>query len=378
MKKEIATLRTWVEVDRKNIASNYRTFRSLIHKKTKLMAIVKSNAYGHGLTDFAKEVVSLGADFLGVDSVVEALALRKEGLKVPILVLGYTMPSRVKEAVEHNISLTVSSLDALKGLVRQKYSVPLSVHVKVDTGMHRQGFQSNELDRVISALRAATSRVIVDGLYTHFASAKNPSFPQYTKKQLAEFSLWIDRFNKAGIHPIVHAAASAGTILFPESHFDMVRVGIGLYGLWPAQEVEAFRRDSLHLKPAMTWRTIVSEVKKVQKGEKVGYDSTETLARDSVLAVCPIGYWHGYPRALSSIGRVLVKGSEARVVGRVSMDMIVIDVTHIPRVALHDEVTLVAGVGEGPASAKHVAMLADRSPYEIITCINPLIKRLYR
>ncbi|TSC61046.1 MAG: alanine racemase, partial [Parcubacteria group bacterium Gr01-1014_107] len=213
--------------------------------------------------------------------------------------------------------------------------------------------------------------------FTHFAAAKNPSFPKYTFGQIELFKKWIEAFKKNGYKPIAHAAASSGTLIFPESHFDMVRIGISLYGLWPSPEVESFCKDKYQLKPILSWKTIISEVKTLKKGSKVGYDLTETLSRESKVAVCPLGYWHGFPRILSSIGSVLIRGKRARVLGRISMDMISVDVTGIVDAKVGDEVVVLGKQGKEEVSADDLAYLSGTSNYEVITRINPLIKRFY-
>lgn len=379
-----AGLRTWMEVDRKAIEHNIGIFRSLISKRARIMAVVKSNAYGHSLLDFSKEMVRLGADFLGVDSIVEALALRRAGIRLPILVLGYTLPEMLSEAAAQDVSLTVSGMEQLRYIVIGRRSVgekPLKLHIKADTGMHRQGFLLAELPQVLAFLlriKDKRLKIEIEGLYTHFAAAKNPAFPQDTKKQLMEFKKWRAAFRKAGLRPIVHAAATAGTMLFPESHFDMVRLGIGLYGLWPAKEVRAHFKNRIELKPALTWKSIVTEVKTLPKGSRIGYDLTETLPEGGTVGVVPVGYWHGYPRALSSIGRVLLRGRECRVLGRVSMDMLTIDLRKAKHARAGDEVTILGGRYPSATSAEAVSELLDASWYETITRLNPLIKRLYR
>lgn len=372
-------LRTWIEIDRKAIKHNFCVFKSLISKKTKLMAVVKSNAYGHGLVDFAKEMEKLGADYLGVDSVTEALALRQSGLKLPILILGYTLKDMIKSAVDADVALTVSNFETLEALANLTTSKQAKIHIKVDTGMNRQGFLAEDLPKILSKLNAKrfTLKASVEGLYTHFASVKNPSFPRDTKRQIANFKIWTDAFKNAGFKTINHAAATAGALLFPESHFDMVRIGIGLYGLWPAKEVEAFYAGKIFLKPALSWKTIVSEIKNIKAGSRVGYDLTEAMSRDSKIAVCPVGYWHGFPRALSSIGRVIIRGKSAKVLGRISMDMIIVDVTGISKAVVEDEAVLIGKSGSEKFSAEDFARLSDASWYEVITRLNPLIKRIY-
>src|SRR3989338_7341809 len=184
-KKDRQGLRTWIEIDRKAIRHNFEVFRNLISKRTKLMAVVKSNAYGHGLIDFSKEMEKLGADFLGVDSMTGARALRREGIKLPILVLGYTMPELFKEAARDDISLAVSTFETLNAISKAGLSQPLKIHIKVDTGMHRQGFLPEDRQKVLVKLKARSSKLEVEGLFTHFASAKNPAFPKDTRDQLA-------------------------------------------------------------------------------------------------------------------------------------------------------------------------------------------------
>ncbi len=371
-------LRTWIEVDRKAIRHNFSVLKSLISKRTKLMAVVKSNAYGHGLVDFSREMEKLGANFLGVDSVVEGLALRRVGIKTPILILGYTLPEMIASAVEADIALSVSHMEGLQAVLATKTSKSPKIHIKVDTGMHRQGFLLGEQKTLIAKLKGQKSKVIIEGLMTHFAAAKNPSFPKDTKNQMVEFKEWISAFHAAGLNPIIHAAATSGTMLFPEAHFDMVRIGIGLYGLWPAEEVGAHLKDQYQLKPVLVWKSFISEIKKLPKGARVGYDLTEAMSDDGAIAVIPIGYWHGYPRALSSIGRVIIGGKECKVVGRVSMDMLTVDVSRVRKVAVGDEVIILGKEGSSPASAEGMAKLINESWYEIITRLNPLIRRLYR
>ena len=373
-------LRTWIEVDKKAVKHNFYVFRSLLDKKTKLMAVIKSNAYGHSLVDFAKEMESLGADFFGVDSILEGLALRKEGIRTPILVLGYTLPEMIELAVLNDISLAVSTFELLNYIVKNQkhFKKPLKIHIKVDTGMHRQGFLPKDMARVLTIIKSHSKSFHIEGLFTHFASAKDPAFPKETEKQIADFKIWIEAFKKAGHKPIVHASATAGAMIFPEAHFDMVRIGIGLYGLWSSQEIKKALKKKITLKPILSWKSIISEIKKFPKGSRLGYDLTETLSEDSVVAIVPVGYWHGYPRALSSLGKMLVKNQECRVLGRVSMDMICIDVSKVKNVKVGDEVTVIGSDSSSPCSMEGISGILDLSWYETITRLNPRIKRIYR
>ncbi len=370
-------LRTWIEIDKKAIAENYKTFRKLAGVNCSLMAVVKSNAYGHGLIVFSKAAEKQGVDWFGADSIVEALALRKNGIKKPILVLGHTLPERINEAALANIGLTISNHIALRALGKLKNNFP-KIHLKIDTGMHRQGFYVENLPDVISFLKSKLPQVKIEGIYTHFAAAKNPAFPSNTSHQIEEFKKAASIVESAGFKPIKHAAATSGAVAFPESHFDMVRIGIGLYGLWPSTEAKLAFSDKIKLAPVLSWRTIIGEIKEVKKGGRVGYDFTEKLNRNSRIAILPVGYWHGYPRALSSVGRVLIGGKRAKVLGRVSMDMTAVDVTDINNAKVGDVVTLIGRDGKDRITAEELAELSGTINYELITRINPLIERVYK
>ncbi|MCX6808678.1 MAG: alanine racemase [Candidatus Berkelbacteria bacterium] len=369
-------VRTWLEIDKTALLKNYDTFRQVIGSKVKLMAVAKSNAYGHCLFDYAKTMSEFGVDFLGVDSVTEAMKLRAEGLKTPILILGYTLPERLNDCAENDITVTVSSFDQIDELKAQ--GGKLKIHLKVDTGMHRQGFQLDEIKDACQQIGQLKS-VETEGIFTHFAAAKNPAFPRDTEEQICQFNQALQIAEKYfGPNLIKHAAATAGTLLFPKSHFDMVRIGIGLYGLWTSNEARAYCEDKISLAPALSWKAITGEVKQIKKGERISYDLTETMDKDTTIAVIPIGYWNGFRRSLSSVGHVLIHGKRARVLGRVTMDMIIVDITNISNCKANDIVTLIGRDGDEEITLDEIARLCDTSVYEIPTQLNPLMKRLYK
>ena len=369
-------LRTWIEIDKRAIAHNYGVLRKLISKNAKLMAVVKSNAYGHGIVGFSQELEKLSVDWFGVDSIVEAVTLRESGITKPILVLGYILPEMIDTASKNDISITVSTFELLFQIAEMRLKRKIKIHIKVDTGLNRQGFREEDMGEVINRLVNIKSKIKVEGLFTHFAGVRFGKYKDNVEKQFDGFKKWIKIFSDNGFSPIVHAGASGVALLFPEAHFDMVRTGIALYGLLPRAEIKS-QLDSENLKPILQWKTLIAEVKKVHAGSYVGYDYTEKLERNSIIAVCPIGYWHGYPRALSGKGNVLVKGYRAKVLGRVSMDMIVIDITDIPATSVGDVVTLIGRDGQEVIPAEEIAYLAETSVYEILTRINPLIKKIY-
>lgn len=377
-------LRTWIEIDKNALEHNLREFLNLIPKKTRFMAVIKSNAYGHGLALAAKLLANLQLQtpnpqprlWFGVDSIVEALRLRRDGIQNQILVLGPTLPSRLKEAYDNNITLTVSNFESLISLIRTNKRIVF--HLKIDTGMHRQGFLQIEIAKLLNTLK--THKLSPSGAYTHFASAKDIAYPTYTIRQLQNFNDIISKFKNAGFQNLIrHSAASGGTLLFPQSHMDMVRIGMGLYGYWPSLESRIQNLESrILLKPVLTWKTVISEIKKIPKGSYVGYDLTEKVHRDTKIAILPVGYWHGYDRGLSGIGEVLIRGKRARVLGRVSMDMITVDINNIPKIKIGDEVVLIGQQNKNAIWADEIALKIGTSQYEVLTRINPLIKRIVK
>lgn len=388
------SVRTWIELDKKALLSNFCVMRGLIPKKTKFLAVIKSNAYGHGLAQIAKILESgitnnelsvrknHNSKFMihnsrlwfGVDSIVEALRLRREGIKNNILVLGMTLPARLKDAVYSRSILTISSFPALAELAKDKNRPEF--HLKIDTGMHRQGFFLSDIPKVISILKQ--NKLAPQGIFTHFASAKDSAAPAYTRYQLTNFKKAVDMMQEAGYKNLIkHSAASGGTLLFLDSHMDMVRVGMALYGYYPSEEASLQMGAKIRLKPVLSWRAVVGEVKEIPKDAYVGYDLTEKVSRKTKIAVIPIGYWHGYDRGLSSVGEVLIGGIRRKVLGRVSMDMIVVDVADGKRrVKAGDTVTLIGRDGRSILWADEIGLKIDTSQYEVLTRINPLIHKV--
>ncbi len=365
------SVRTWIEINKRSLFFNYEYFRKLAG--VPVMAMVKSNAYGHGLTLVARLLATRDPNphspnprlWFGVDSIVEALRLRREGIRQPILVLGYTLPGRYADAARHNIILTVSSFNGLWSLARARQRP--AFHIKLDTGMHRQGFLPGEIPELIGELRRCGLEP--GGVYSHFAVAENQTA---SRAQYGIFQQCRNALGKAGFAlPSLHMAATGGTFLHRAPGYTMVRIGLGLYGYLPNG-----RRSALG--PVATWKTLVGELKTVAKGERVGYDLTERLRRKTTMAILPIGYWHGFDRGLSSIGEVLIRGRRAKVLGRVSMDMTVVDVTGIPGVRIGAEAVLIGRQGKEFIGADEVAKKIGTTAYEILTRMNPLIRRITR
>jgi alanine racemase len=384
--------RTWIEIDSHSARRNCDTFRKIIGSKVKLWAVVKSNAYGHGIFVFSK-LVAKWVDGFCVDSLVEGLRLRKAGIRKPILVLGPTLPALYGEAAKNRITITISNFNALKSLAvaknppsagRSKPTArrsPPEFHIKIDTGMHRQGFYVNELPKVIrflsQRLNVKCQKTLV-GIYTHFASAKDINYPTYTEKQFAEFQKAVKLFEKAGYKNLVkHVAATGATLIDKKYYLDAVRVGMGLYGLWPSKELETQLGNKIHLRPVLSWHAVISEIKKLKNGDYVGYDLVERVNRDTKMAVLPIGYWHGFPRSLSGTGEIIVDGYRARVLGRVSMDLLVVDVGGI-NCRTGDAAVIIGKDGDSELTAAETAAKSGTTHYEFLTRLNPLIERVIK
>jgi len=355
-------VRTWVEIDTDAIVSNIQAVRKRIGN-VKCAGVVKSNAYGHGMELVAQTAIRAGVEWLCVDELHEAITLRDAGITKPVLVLGHTLPELFEIAVEKDISITISSLHSL-GQVSEN----LKIHLKVDTGMHRQGFLPEEIDGVLSKIKN------IEGVYTHFASLDSHTHDAFSQKQLETFTRVLEKIEKQRIKPIVHASASSGTLSSGDFHFDMVRLGVAMYGLWPSQEMKKELSGELELKPVLSWKSIVTEVKTISKGEKIGYGCTFETERETKIAIIPVGYWHGFARGLSNKGHVLVDGMRVPIVGNISMDMTAADVTDIDVVNIYDEVTLIGEDIPAEEMAGHLGTIN----YEVVTRINPLIPHVQK
>ncbi len=372
--------KTWVEISRSALVSNAKVFRCRVRAGVNVMAVVKSNAYGHGLVEAAK-VLQPHLDWFGVDNVDEGLALRRAGIRKPILMLGFTPSWRMAEAVREELRMTVSSLEQIRAAraASVRAGKKARVHLKVETGTTRQGVDLRALPEALTLLTASKG-LLLEGLSTHYANIEDATDHQYAAGQLETYQDALRILEANGIVPeIRHTACTAAAILYPDTHFNMVRVGVGLYGIWPSAEtrLEAEAKNlEIDLKPVLTWKTRIAQLKDVKRGTPVSYGLTERMPRDGRLAVLGVGYWDGYDRGLSSVGEVLVRGRLAKVMGRVCMNMCMIDVTGIPDVKAEDEVVLLGTDGKSSISAESMAAKLQTIPYEVVTRINPLTPRI--
>lgn len=356
--------RTWVEVSQSALRKNAQILGKLVSKGTKIAAVVKANAYGHGLLGTAKALAK-EIDVLAVFNVEDALAIRKSKISTEILVLGITDPTQFQKLAGKNISIVLANADYLPFIPPR-----LGVHLKIDTGLSRQGILPED---VASFCGKIPSHVRITGVCSHFADADNISDRSFTLGQISRFDKAIATLSEAGIAPLVrHIAATDGFFQYPEAEYDMVRLGIAVYGIPPSPE---FMQKFTHLGlvPALTWKTRITQLKNITKKATVGYGRTFAAERNMRLAILPIGYWDGYARSLSSRGIVSIGGTTCNVVGRISMNVIIVDVSTLEDLRVGDEVELI-----GPhVSALDLAQRAGTISHEIISRINPEIKRIY-
>lgn len=365
----------WAEIDLEALAHNVQAIKSILAPQTEIMAIVKANAYGHGAGPVARKALASGVTWLGVATLDEALALRREGISAPLLILGYTPPEDAGRVVAADISQTVFSVDQARALNAAAAAVGTRarLHLKIDTGMGRLGFLPGE---AVTAARtmAALPHVTLEGIFTHFAAA-DAADKTYTWRQLDLFQQVITRLEQHGItFPWRHAANSGAIIDLPETHFNLVRAGIILYGHYPSPEV---RRERLALSPVMTLKTRVVLVKEVPAGSYISYGCTYCTPGPARIATLPVGYADGYSRLLSNRAQVLLRGRRVPVVGRVCMDQCMIDVTSIPEVRVGDEAVLFGRQGEESLTVEEVAAWMGTINYEILCLISKRVPRLY-
>lgn len=381
----------WVEVSLDNIKHNVTKVAGFISRRTKVMAVVKANAYGHGLVEVARACIKSQPSrvvFLGVSSVEEGISIRRAKIKSPVLILGTLYPfESFKEVLKHSLVPTVASVLGLKVLdgYARKLNRVAPFHLKVDTGMGRIGISPDAVKGFLRNMEECRN-VRLEGVFTHFAAADSDD--AFTKEQIRLFDGVVGavkegasaikgmRFN--GIE--FHAASSSAIIKFPESHYSMVRPGLCLYGLLPFPGSDSVLRT----KPALSWKTKVVFVKRMPAGARISYGGTFVTKRPSIIATIPVGYGDGYSRKLSNKGCVLIKGRRAPVVGRITMDMSMIDVTGIPPVVPGDEVTVagLSGVRVGSArpdaiSIEEIAGLCETINYEVTCNIHPRVPRIW-
>jgi alanine racemase len=367
---------TWAEVSIEAIKHNVNQFKKYIGSSVNLMAVVKADGYGHGAVPVAKAALEAGADYLAVAILDEGIELREAGITKPILVLGYTPIRSIRQAMIAGVDITVFSEEVLDEIILQSAALQktVAIHLKIDTGMTRIGVQTRE-EALVLAVRALESPFIVlKGIFTHFANADSED-PSYTVQQFERFRSVTSYLYDNGISiPLKHCCNTAGTMNFPEMHLDMVRVGIGLYGLYPDVSL---KEHPILLQQAMTLITKIAWLKKVAKSQPISYGCTYTPSTERVIATLPIGYADGLSRQLSNCGQFLVHGQKVLVAGRVCMDQTMVDVTSGPPCQQGDEVIIFGGNGEAFQSVDEIALLMGTINYEVVCLIGKRVPRIY-
>ncbi len=369
--EEIPLRNSWLEINLQAIEHNVFQYRKLLQKSTMLLAVVKANAYGHGSIAVAQAAIKAGADYLGVATIGEAVEIRNAGIKMPLLILGLIPDKYIEVAIQQDCILTVSDIKTLSDIEHcaEKMKKIAKIHLKVNTGMNRIGF--NNLDAWKEALdfidRCAA--IECDGVFTHFADADGET-KTYTQKQAERFDAYISciptqQRNKL----VVHAANSAATINYTQYHYDMVRLGIGMYGYSSVVMPE--------LNMALQWKSNIIYIHEVCSGDGIGYNCTKNAVEAMQVAVVPVGYADGYPRKLSNIGEVIVGGQKCKIVGRVCMDQIMIDITGLNNIKVGDMVILLGRDKEQSIDADDLAKKVGTISYEILTSLSVRLPRYY-
>ncbi len=366
--------RTQVAVDMDAIEYNFARVGARLAPGVKCLAVIKADAYGHGAVPIARQLDGR-CDFFGVACIEEALELVNAGIKSPVLILGHVAPEHYSAVVKYGIRIPIFTVDDAAALsdeaVRQGRTAPF--HFAVDTGMSRIGFSVSEDSADKCALIANMPNLFAEGLFSHFATADCADLKR-SVVQREQFCTFISMLESRGVNiPIKHLNNSAGIINF-DRHFDMCRMGIVLYGLYPSEDVD---KSHLSIRPVMSWKTHISYIKTLEPGREISYGGTFTTDREMRIATIPVGYADGYPRCLSNKGRVIINGAYAPIVGRVCMDQFMVDVSHIPDCKIDDEVILVGGQGGTVLSMEEVSQAAHSFNYELPCRISRRVPRVY-
>lgn len=374
--------RTWAEIDMDALAYNIKSIKSKLAEGEKVMGIVKADAYGHGDGFVARALQEAGFDWFGVSNIEEGMSLRNEGIEKPILILGYTPVDTVNILNKYKIAQALIGIDYAKALQAEaeKAGITVDVHVKLDTGMTRVGFQTDDenFDESLKELIEVSKmpNVNITGIFTHHAvaDAYQGDNPKFTEMQFTRFNKMIQALKDAGVDVgIRHCANSATTIAYPEKHLGMCRSGIITYGMLPSGECQGM----IDIKPLMTLKTTIALVKHVKAGSQLSYGRTYTADTDRVIATVPIGYADGYNRSLSNRARMLVNGHFAPVVGRVCMDQLMLDVTGIPNVKMGDEVVVFGHQGDQILPIEELADMLGTINYELTCVVTKRVPRVY-
>lgn len=368
---------TWVEFSKSAFLHNLALFKKLAGPNVVLAPNAKGNAYGHGLVECAQILQQANVNYLCINSPFEAKKLRESNVSTPLLMVGYTPLSDLEKMIDLKVDLVIYNLETLQKLIEIKK--PVNLHLKIETGNHRQGIEIKNLPLWVEKIKKYDF-LNIKGISTHFADLEDRISHSYALEQLNKFREAVQLLKNSGVNPdYKHCANTAALLMLPEAHFNFVRLGIGTYGLWPSEKTK-IATETLHekieLKPVLSWKTIVAQIKEVKKGALVGYGCTHEMTHDGQIAVLPVGYYDGYCRAHSNTGHVLIKGQKAPVIGRICMNMMMVDITSIADIKLEEEVVLLGKQGNEEIAAERLAEWSGTINYEVTTRINERIPRI--
>ena len=365
----------WCEISKETIKNNLKEIADFIGPKVAIMAVVKANAYGHGAVEISKIALASGDKLLGVSSFVEAKQLREAGIKDPIVILGFTPAENYLDMVRHNITVTIRSLDVARALATaaRRENKTAKVWVKVDTGMHRLGLNPGEVLYFIKKIQNLPN-LRIDGIFTHFAQADDPDLA-FAKEQMSSFAKLLADLEEEGINiPWRSAANSAATFKIRQSHFDLVRIGIAMYGIKPYKSFDY----GVDIRPALTFKTEITQILELSKGESVGYGREFVAKKNTLIATLAVGYGDGFRRSPKNWGEVLIRGQRAPLVGRVSMDQAAADITDLTGdIRRGEEVVLIGKSASEEITAEEVAEKLGTISYEVVTVISARVPRIY-
>ena len=369
--------RIYAKINLDAVSYNMHSIEKKLSENTKIIAVIKADGYGHGAYEIAKELESSDRLFgFAVATAEEALSLKNQGIEKPLLILGYTFAEDYEELVKNRIRPTVYSCGMAENYAKaaKKTGTKAILHIKIDTGMSRIGYQVTEEAADEIAEIAKLKDIELEGIFTHFAKADEKD-KSYTYRQIQRFRKMTDMLKERGIEiPLKHCSNSAGIAEIPEANMDLVRAGIILYGLWPSCETD---RNSISLKPVMELKSKIVHIKTLEPGRCISYGGTYQLKEPKKIATIPAGYADGYPRSLSQTGYVLIHGKKAPVLGRVCMDQFMVDITHIPEAKLLDEVTLLGRDGKSSLSMEELGDLSGRFNYEFACDVGKRVPRIF-
>jgi len=363
-----------IEINLTAIKENAKAIQKLVGAQVKVLAVVKSDAYGHGAARIV-ESLNLIADFFGVDNLEEAIKIRSV-VRKPVLIFGAIEDKGLEILANSQIRIPIYDRNSLD--LARKARQPFRVHLKVDTGMHRLGFEPAEAVAVAKEIVRAKN-LELEGLWSHFAISGEKKGRDYSLAQIKRFDRVRADFKEVGIKPsFYHLSNSSGIFYYPQARYNLIRSGILLYGYYPNSEIKARFKNRLRLEPALAFKTKIIQIRRLKKGERIGYGLTYRLEKDGLIGVLPVGYKDGYGRSLSNRGAVLVRGNRCPIVGRICMRMMMIDLSKIRDPRVGEEAVLIGRQGDDKIGAEELADQIGTIPYEVLSRLDPEIKRIYK